>query len=57
MACKGKARIWRTNVFTVVVTYREFGVGALFVGVVDDADIAASENWPFFGVVGDCELH
>jgi hypothetical protein len=56
MTCKSLARFRVTSVFEIVVTYGEFGVRLFDVRIVDDADVAATENGAFVGVAGDREL-
>jgi hypothetical protein len=56
MTSEGETRFRATDVFAIVITDGELCIGALFVAVIDDADIAASENGSFVWIVSDGEL-
>lgn len=56
VAGKGLARLRITRVLEIVVADGELSVRLLDVGAVHDADVAASEDWPFLRVAGHREL-
>jgi len=56
MACEGKAWLGGTNVFSIVITDWEFSVGALFVSIINNANITATEDWSFIRIICDGKL-
>lgn len=56
VSSEGEAGLGTANVFAIVIADRELCVGAFFVAVIHNADIAAAENGSFVRVVGDGEL-
>lgn len=58
LGVSSKRETWlrRSDIFSIVVTNRELCIWTLFVRVVHDADVTATENGSFVGVVGYGEL-
>lgn len=56
MTGKGLARLRIARIFEVVVTDRELRVRFFDVGIVNNADIAATENRPFIWIASDGKL-
>ena len=56
MPYKGEGTLRRSNVFTIVITYGELGVWALFVAIIDNTDVTAAKYRTFLTIVGYREL-
>lgn len=56
MAGKGKTGLWASYVLAIVVADRELCIWTLFVGIVNDANVAATEDGAFVWVISDGEL-
>ena len=56
MTRKSKARLWRSDILSIVITYRKFSVRPFLVTVVYHTDIATAEDRAFVRVVSYSEL-
>ena len=56
MTCKCKARFRTTNILSIIVTDRELRIRSLFVAVINDANITATEYRTFFRIISYSEL-
>ena len=56
MTCKSLAWLWISGIFEIIVTDRELSIRFLNIWIINNTNIATSENWTLFRITSYSEL-